>query len=416
MVSPTSSNYFSSPWLWTPIANNVVAAVAVAVAGGGSPASILVAIFFLLIGGVLGTWLTRYSAEELTAAQEAAIETTTETLSDDCRSVADLERICLEVLPIFSRQVETSRAQTEEAITDLSRRFAAIVERLEQSLSSSRTSTEQFTDNHIHHGKVGGGLFSQSETRLTSVVRALEGTVTDKNRILAEVHRLTDQMDALNQMALDVKKIADHTNLLALNAAIEAARAGSYGGGFGVVADEVRRLSRQSGETGKHMGEQVAALHNAVGAALAAAEESAHREGQMVAGAEGSIHQVLADFREFTERLESSASELRTSSAGIRKEIEDVLVALQFQDRTSQILALVCKNIDSLYNQVLTHTKTREQGGKAPPIDIRDWLAHMELSYTTWEQRRDHRSNKSGVEPGDKSNSGGNSTSNITFF
>jgi methyl-accepting chemotaxis protein len=415
MDSSIPQNYLSSPWLWTPLASSVIGAVAVAVIGGGTPSSLVVALILLLLGSILGTWLTRYTTTELTTAEQSATEETTAALSDDCRSVADLERICLEVLPILSRQIETTRAQTEEAITDLSRRFAAIVERLEQAIVSSQTSTEQFAD----IGTAGqGGLFSQSETRLTTVVRALEGTVADKNRILEEVHRLTDQMDALNQMAVDVKKIADHTNLLALNAAIEAARAGSYGGGFGVVADEVRRLSRQSGETGKHMGEQVGALHNAVAAALTAAEESARREGQMVTGAEEAIRQVLTDFREATERLESSAADLRTSSSGIRQEIEDVMVALQFQDRTSQILAHVRKNIESLFSQVQAHAQAREQGGKAPPIDVGDWLAHMELSYTTWEQRRDHHNgNHNGTaatQSGAKTNEA--SASNITFF
>jgi len=406
----TPPNYFSSPWLWTPVAGSVGGSVAVAVMGEGTPVALLIALVLLLLGGALGAWLTRYTTEELMAAVDFATEETTANFSDDCRSVASLEQVCLEVLPILSRQIETSRAQTEEAITDLSRRFAAIVERLEQAITSSQSSTERLSDT----GTGKGGLFSQSEARLNVVVRALEGTVADKNRMLDEVHRLTGQMDSLNKMAVDVKKIADHTNLLALNAAIEAARAGSYGGGFGVVADEVRRLSRQSGETGKHMGEQVGALHNAVAAALAAAEDSARREGQMVTGAEGAINEVLTDFREVTGRLETSSADLRESSAGIRREIEDVLVALQFQDRTSQILEMVRKNIESLHSQVQAHTQAREQGGKAPPIDVREWLAHMELSYTTWEQHRDHGGGSS--RKGESNRATAAASSNITFF
>lgn len=411
MEPSTSYNYFSSSALWLTIANNFIGAIGILIIGGGSISSIITAIIFLLIGGGLGAWFAKEDAAKLNEARETALQAANTSINDDCRSVADLERVCLEVLPILSRHIETSRVQTEEAITDLSQRFAGIVARLEQAITSSQIS-EPFINN-----QTGGGLFFQSETRLTTMVRAIEDTVKDKTRILVEVHRLTDRMDALNQMALDVKKIADHTNLLALNAAIEAARAGSYGGGFGVVADEVRRLSRQSGETGKNMGEQVAALHNAVEAALNAAEESAQRENQMVTGAESTIQQVLTDFRQFTDRLESATTDLRTSSSGIRKEIEDVLVALQFQDRTSQILSIVRKNIEALYNQMLTHTKAREKGGKAPPINVKDWLAHMEISYTTWEQRRDHRKDSPNIEAKDKINSDGtNSASNITFF
>jgi methyl-accepting chemotaxis protein len=47
--------------------------------------------------------------------------------------------------------------------------------------------------------------------------------------------------------------MADETQMSGLNAAIEAARAGDAGRGFGVVAEEIRKLSDQSKQTAEQI-------------------------------------------------------------------------------------------------------------------------------------------------------------------
>lgn len=65
----------------------------------------------------------------------------------------------------------------------------------------------------------------------------------------AQIQEINDMAHQIFEVSNLIKSIADSTKMLGLNASIEAARAGNAGKGFGVVADEINKLSEQSKNT-----------------------------------------------------------------------------------------------------------------------------------------------------------------------
>jgi methyl-accepting chemotaxis protein len=88
----------------------------------------------------------------------------------------------------------------------------------------------------------GGELANDSLERMKSFFDSVE-------LISMQFMDLNSKLQQVGKVADFIVDMARQTNLLALNASIEAARAGEYGKGFGVVAEEVRKLADGSAKS-----------------------------------------------------------------------------------------------------------------------------------------------------------------------
>lgn len=66
----------------------------------------------------------------------------------------------------------------------------------------------------------------------------------------------------VSEITQSIKKIAEQTNLLALNATIEAARSGGQQNGFSVIATAIRKLSDQTSDLVKQIGQIVSGVRS----------------------------------------------------------------------------------------------------------------------------------------------------------
>lgn len=138
---------------------------------------------------------------------------------------------------------------------------------------------------------------------------ASAGSVSDnQNKLNSEIGNVNSVTGEINSVMDLIKEIADETRLLGLNAAIEAARAGEAGLGFGVVAQEIRKLSADSKATVGKIKEFTTLIRNSVDRTVSMGNETASTVEQQAAA----IQEVTASVQEITsitEQLTALANE-----------------------------------------------------------------------------------------------------------
>ncbi|WP_322110930.1 methyl-accepting chemotaxis protein [Steroidobacter gossypii] len=298
-------------------------------------------------------------------------------------NVADA--VCVQALPIWSKQIETARLQTEEAIVALSARFAGIVNRLDLALDASQ-----------HHS--GDADLAQAleagRRELARVMESLTEIHQSRSTLATQIRSLAAHSSELAKMASEVEQIAFQTNMLALNAAIEAAHVGEAGRGFAVVAHEVRNLATASRETGKGITEKIALVNESLAKIIDTNETVSVREGKALHDSENRIQNVLGQFGDMSASLSRSSEDLRRESGVIKDEIAESMVQLQFQDRVGQIMSQVVGSMRDLDQRASAVVR-----GEQPALDAEAYMTQMINTYTTDEQRRNHQSGISHTGP-----------------
>lgn len=247
-----------------------------------------------------------------------------------------------ELVPIWQATLDGGRRDLEEAVTALSVRFSEICAQLQDRLEEADDATMSARHEYLRERA------SETHSSLDELREALEAAEQQDNQSLKAIRALTEHHNLLGTLSGDVQEIANHINMLSLNAAIEAARAGTGGRGFAVVAGEVRSLARRSLETGERIrntvrlvGDHVDRVNDEVAGNVLTARDARSRNLESISRANHSlsagVDTVMAD-----------AKSMARMQLNIERQVNDVIVRLQFQDHLSQVLEHISQTMQDL--------------------------------------------------------------------
>jgi methyl-accepting chemotaxis protein len=243
----------------------------------------------------------------------------------------------------------------------------------------------------MHASLDGSQALTRSSERPQEIITSLQTALDARTvQIKDDFDRLTElaqEFDTVRPIIESISTIADKAFFLSINAAVEAARAGTSGAAFGLVANEMRALATMTQTASKEIGAGISTFTHRI-------HEELDRARPKVEGADHELRRLMGELTEMQGSMAGAGRDLsamiQSMDAGHREMVDhlsSILGHVQFQDIIRQRLDQVGEAVEQLGHHIGTNVELASTGQTAQIASLHALLDAQQSRYVMHSQR-----------------------------
>jgi methyl-accepting chemotaxis protein len=247
----------------------------------------------------------------------------------------------------MSKQIQSTSRQIEGSVVEVCRSFQGIAERANSTVQRSRGFLGS-DGNGTSNKKSFEGLIHNCGETLVKILITTEQAGEVSRRAIERIQQMDKASEMISAALEKLGRIAHENKMLAMNARIEAAHAGQLGAGFAVVAVEVVVQTERAQEVTNHVGDLIADLRSLAETTVQDLQQMNKQDSLRLVQCKTEVEESLRDMQTAHGEMETTLAGMTEESAMLANDIGSAIRGLQFQDRTSQQMAHVVEDLDTL--------------------------------------------------------------------
>lgn len=279
-------------------------------------------------------------------------------------------RDTMEEVSASGEQVNASSLQMNQMVQGISKSIEEIssnIEKEDQAIALCREQMEELSrkithvNENINETFVEIGLTKETITHGMDAMDSMKQQSKDTSKVTEEMREqvlmLAEKLGMITEFADGISQIASETNLLSLNASIEAARAGEFGRGFGVVAEEIRKLADSSDKTAKEIQGQISVIMKYA----KGAEDKVQEAQNIVARQESHVKNTVAVFEQTNQSMSNFMKHMEDVATNIGEMNEERKQTLNSMIEMAGISEENIRSIFTISDAIASQTEAAKQ-------------------------------------------------------